>query len=117
MKMVKVATAIVLTNLIALSFNSANATITQKLLKPVIESQCKQELATSKTWKVATILMSSSNQEKMQNNVCQCVGQHAMDDVKTTDVLKASISEEAKNTLIKQAVINSVKGCVAEVLQ
>jgi hypothetical protein len=29
----------------------------------------------------------------------------------------ASVSEEAKNSLIKQAVLNSVKGCAQEALK
>lgn len=95
----------------------AQSTFTQKILQPVIEYECKQELESSKTWKVATFLMSSEKQTKVEKNVCQCVGKHAMDDIKATDVLKASIGEDAKNSLIKQVVMNSVKGCVAEVLQ
>lgn len=95
----------------------AQSTFTQKLLQPVIEYECKQELESSKTWRVATFLMSSENQTKAENNVCQCVGKHAMDDMSAKDILKASLDESAKNTLIRKTVLNSVKGCVTEVLQ
>lgn len=115
--MSKFKTALVLsTGLMLGSGHQAQANLTQKMLSPVIEYQCKQELKQSKTWKVATFLMSDASKEKMQSNVCQCVGKHAVDDVKATDVLKASISEDAKNQLVRQAVLNSVKGCVSEVI-
>lgn len=95
----------------------AQSTFTQKLLQPVIEYQCKQELESSKTWKVATFLMSTDNQSKVEKNVCQCVSKHAMDDMSAKDVLKASLDESAKNKLIAQAVSNSLKGCLAEFIK
>lgn len=95
----------------------AQSTFTQKLLQPVIEYECKQELESSKTWKVAIFLMSSENQTKVEKNVCQCVGKHAMDDMSAKDVLKASLDETAKNKLIAQAVSNSLKSCVAEFIK
>ena len=95
----------------------ANVSVTQKLLMPVVEMKCKSELNNAKTWKVATYFMTVENKDKLQKNICECVGRHAMDDMTAKDVLKATFNEEAKDKLVNQAVVNSLKGCVSEFIK
>ena len=92
----------------------ADMSLTQKALKPVIAYQCGQELKDSKIWKVSTYLMQEANKAKLENNVCNCVGEKALKDIPATTLLKATVSEEVKNQVARQAVANSLKGCVQE---
>lgn len=114
MKKKKVLTVFMLMAFISTHSAHANVSITQKLLMPVVELKCKSELNDSKTWKVATFLMSSTKQEKLQKNICGCVSKHAMDDMTAKDVIKATISDEAKDKLVSEAVKNSLKGCATQ---
>lgn len=92
----------------------ADSTLAQRALKPVIQYQCENELKQSKVWKVSTYLMSDLNKQKLQNEVCDCVSKNALNDIPAKDLVKATVSEEAKNELAKKAVLNSVKACVLE---
>lgn len=88
--------------------------VAQKMLKPLIEKQCVDELQTSKVWQASSLLWSKAQQTKAQNRVCTCVGENALNDVSSKEVLMASVNEDVKNKLIRQAVLNSLKGCAQE---
>ena len=83
----------------------------------MIAYQCGQELKDFTVWKVSTYLMQEANKAKLEHNVCDCVGKHALKDVPTSTLLKATVNEEAKNQLARQAVANSLKGCVQELVK
>lgn len=91
--------------------------LSQKLLKPVIAMQCGSELESSKLWKGAAFFMTAQQKKDNQKAICECVSEHAMDNMKATDLVKAAISEADKNKLVNQAVMNSIRGCVADVLK
>lgn len=91
--------------------------LSQKLLKPIIAIQCASELEDSKLWKGAAFFMSAQQKKDNQKAICECVSEHAMDNMKATDLIKAALSESEKNKLVNQAVMNSIRGCVADVLK
>ena len=94
-----------------------NSTLTQKVLKPVVEQACKSELNDSKIWQSAALFMSMERQSSVQRQICGCVSDNALNDVSAKDLAMASVSEAAKDSLIKQAVLNSVKGCAQAALK
>lgn len=93
---------------------SAEMSLTQKMLKPVIEYQCAAELKDSKIWKASTYFMLDSSKNKLQNEVCGCIGEHALENVPAKTLLQATINDDVKNKLVKQAMLNSLKGCLLE---
>ena len=98
-----------------LGMTSAHATqqsAAVKMLKPVIERQCKTELKDSMVWKASTFLMTEGNKKQFEAEVCQCVGENALNDVTVTEMTQALVSENAKNQLIRKATVNSIKSCV-----
>ncbi|WP_407303307.1 hypothetical protein [Acinetobacter sp.] len=94
-----------------------NSNLTQKMLKPVVEQGCKIELNDSKIWQSTALFMSSERQSSVQKQICGCVSDHALKDVSVQDLARASLSEDAKNSLIQHAVLNSIKGCAQEALK
>lgn len=102
--------------LLPVAASADQASLTQKMLKPVIEYQCTQELKTSKAWKAATIFMSAAQQKDNQKSICQCVSEHAMDDMNAKDLLVAAVDEAEKSKLVKKAVFNSIRGCAQQAL-
>lgn len=88
--------------------------MTQKLLKPVVEYQCAAELKDSKLWKASTYFMLDANKTKLQTETCACIGEHALENVPAKTLLQATISDDVKNQLVRQAMINSLKGCLLE---
>ena len=91
--------------------------LTQKMLKPLIEQQCGRELKANKIWQASSFFWSKSQQDHAQKKICSCVGENALNDVSNKELLMATVNESAKNKLIENAVINSIKGCTQEVLK
>ncbi len=46
--------------------SSADMTLTQRTLKPLIEYQCNKELQNSKVWKVSTYLMQDTSKVELE---------------------------------------------------
>ena len=91
---------------------AAELSVTQRILKPIIQYQCEQELDQSKAWKVATYLMSDQKKLELKNEQCNCVSDHALKNIPAKELLKATVNEEAKSAITKQAVLNSIQYCV-----
>ena len=91
--------------------------VTQKMLKPLIEQQCGRELKANKIWQASSFFWSKSQQDHAQNKICGCVSENALNDVSNKDLLMAMINESAKKKLIQNAVMNSIKGCAQEALK
>ena len=96
--------------------NQKQSTV-QRILKPVIELQCGNELKASKLWQASALFLSTEQQNHVQEKICGCVSENALNHVPTQDLLMATVNENAKNTLVQQALINSLKGCVQEALK
>lgn len=94
------------------SVQAASQSMAVKMLKPVIEHQCLTELKDSNVWKASTFLMTDHNKKQFEAEVCQCVGDNALNDVTVSEITQALLSDEAKNQLIRKATLNSIKSCV-----
>lgn len=101
---------------VAVFATNKNSTLTQKMLKPVVEQACKSELNDSKIWQSAALFMSVERQGSVQKQICGCVSDNALNDVSAKELVMASVNEAAKDSLIQQAVLNSVKGCAQAAL-
>ena len=97
--------------------DSSTETITHKMLKPLIEQQCASELKASKIWQVSAFLWTATQQQHAQQKICGCVSENALNDVPAKQLVMATFNEAAKNKLIQQAVMNSLKGCAKEALK
>ena len=102
--------------LISSAASADKSSLSQRMLKPVIEYQCSQELNSSKIWKGAALCMSAKQKKDSQAAICQCVSEHAMDDIGAKDLMTAAVNETEKNKLISKAVLNSMRGCAQQVL-
>lgn len=101
----------------AVSVTTHSASIGQKLLQPLIRYQCQNTLDDSKLWTVSTVLMSTTNKASLAEKVCDCVSENALNDVTNTELSKALFSEESKNKLVRQAVVNSLSICVPNIIR
>ena len=118
MKLIKIVLVILLVLVVLaiyLVFNHPTV-VKQKVLQPVIEYQCAKELSSSDIWKTASLFMSNEQQEKNQNTICSCIGQHAMDNVSFKELIHALIDEQEKEKFASKAVQNSIRGCARDAL-
>lgn len=94
---------------------SAQMSMTQKLLKPMIEHQCAVELKDSKFWKASTYFMLDANKTKLQTETCACIGEHALENVPAKMLLQATLNDDVKNQVVRQAMLNSLKSCLLDI--
>lgn len=111
--MIKVLSVAMTTFLLSVSAVAAPS-LTQKVLKPVIAYQCQQELKESKVWKAASWLMTAEQKQSNRDSICGCVSEHAMNEMGAKDVALALVNEAEKDKLVRKAVVNSLKGCMAQ---
>lgn len=117
MKFLTAVTLLVLVPVTVACADSDSKTLTQKALQPLIEQQCGSELKANKIWQASSFFWSKSQQVHAQNKICGCVSDNALNDVSNKELLMATINESAKNKLIQNAVMNSIKGCAQEILK
>ena len=117
MKALTVVTLLMMLPITVACADSDSKSIRQKLLKPIIDLQCQNELKASKIWQASSIFLSESQLKNAQQKVCGCVSENALNNVSNKNLLLASVDEETKNKVIHQAVVNSLKGCAKEVLK
>lgn len=91
-----------------------DTSVAKKMLKPMINKQCGQELDQSKLWKLSTYLLSTSKKSQLQKEVCDCIAEHALTDIPTKDLLLTVVNEEVKNQVTEKAILNSAKGCILQ---
>ena len=99
------------------SVMAEDKTLTQKMLKPVLRHQCNDELEQSKIWYASTFLLENKLKQSIAKQVCECVSDHALNNIKNADLAKSLISEEAKNRVIQQAIVNSISICVPKLIK
>lgn len=106
---------VVLTMLVGCNDAKSDASVAKKMLKPLINKQCGQELDQSKLFNATTYWMAANNKQQLHKQVCECVSEHALTDISTKDLVRAMIDDELKNQLIQKAVLNTVKACILKI--
>ncbi len=99
------------------STQSATQQLGGVALKIAINAKCTTELNNIPAWKTATKLMSSTQKQDIQSEICGCVSEKAPQSVTAVDLATAAIDPVARNTIISNAVTKTINACVAEVVR
>ena len=86
-------------------------------LKIAINAKCTTELNNIAAWQVATKLMTSTQKQNIQSEICGCVSEKAPQSVTAVDLATAAIDPVARNTIITNAVTKTINACVAEAVR
>lgn len=99
------------------STQSATQQLGGVALKISINAKCTTELNNIPAWKTATKLMSSTQKQDIQSEICGCVSEKAPQSVTAVDLATAAIDPVARNTIISNAVTKTINACVAEAVR
>lgn len=99
------------------STQSATQQLGGVALKIAINAKCTTELNNIPAWKTATKLMTSTQKQDIQSEICGCVSEKAPQSVTAVDLATAAIDPVARNTIISNAVIKTINACVAEAVR
>lgn len=97
------------------------ATTTQQLggaaLKIAINAKCVTELNNIPAWQTATKVMTSTQKQNIQTEICGCVSEKAPQNVTAVDLATAAIDPAARATIVSNVVSKTIHACVQEAVQ
>lgn len=86
-------------------------------LKIAIDAKCVNEMNKMQAWQVASKVMSTSQQQTVQNNTCGCVSDQAPQSVTVMDLANAALDQSARATLAHQVIEKTITSCMAKALK
>ena len=86
-------------------------------LKIAINAKCTTELDNTPAWQTATRLMTETQKQNIQTEICGCVSDKAPQSVTAVDLATAAIDPTARNTIVSNAVTKTINACVAEAVR
>ena len=96
-------------------------TATQQLgmaaIKIAINAKCVTELNNIPAWHTATRVMTPTQKQNVQAEICGCVSEKAPQNVTAVDLATASIDPAARATIVSNAVSRTINACVAEAVR
>ena len=117
--------ALVLTACVATDTTTGTTSTTQSAtqqlgtaaIKIAINAKCTTELNTIPAWQNATKLMTTTQKQNIQTEICGCVSDKAPQSVTAVDLATAAIDPAARNTIVSNAVTKTINSCVAEAVK
>nr|WP_254202630.1 MULTISPECIES: hypothetical protein [unclassified Acinetobacter] len=102
----------------AITGSPETQTATQQLggaaLKIAINAKCTTELNNIPAWQTATRLMTTTQKQNIQSEICGCVSEKAPQSVTAVDLATAAIDPAARATIVGNVVAKTINACVAE---
>lgn len=96
-------------------------TATQQLgmeaIKVAINAKCVTELNNIPAWHTATRMMTTTQKQNVQAEICGCVSEKAPQNVTAVDLATAAIDPTARATIVSNAVSRTINACVAEAVR
>ncbi len=96
-------------------------TATQQLgmtaIKIAINAKCVTELNNIPAWHTATRVMTTTQKQNVQAEICGCVSEKAPQNVTAVDLATAAIDPAARATIVSNAVSRTINACVAEAVR
>ncbi|MFB6329204.1 hypothetical protein EGK58_005650 [Acinetobacter variabilis] len=83
-------------------------------IKIAINAKCVTELNNIPAWQTATRLMTETQKQNIQSEICGCVSEKAPQNVTAVDLATAAIDATARATIVGNVVANTINACVAE---
>lgn len=93
---------------------SATQQLGMTAIKIAINAKCTTELNTLPAWKTATKLMTSTQQQNIQSEICGCVSEKAPESVTAVDLATAALDPNARATIVSNVVSKTINACVQE---
>lgn len=93
-------------------------TATQQLgmaaIKIAINAKCTTELNTLPAWQTATKVMTSTQKQNIQSEICGCVSEKAPQSITAVDLATAALDPNARATIVSNVVSKTINACVQE---
>ena len=86
-------------------------------LKVGVQAKCVSEINNNTYWKTGSKLLTETQKQELQTEVCGCVGEKATTSVTATDLVVAAMDKTSQANLISKVVTQTLNACVVEALK
>ena len=101
--------------------NTAGTQAAQQLgsaaVKIAINAKCTTEINNLPAWQTATKLMTQTQKQNIQAEICGCVSEKAPESVTAVDLAVAAMDPAARATMVSSAVSKTINACVQEAVR
>lgn len=93
---------------------TAGNSLAMAAVKVGIQAKCITELNSNSYWKTGAKLLTDSQKQALQTEVCSCVGEKATTSVTAAEVLVAAMDKTSQASLASKVVTQTLNACVVE---
>jgi len=101
--------------------NTAGTQAAQQLgsaaVKIAINAKCTTEINNIPAWQAATKLMTQTQKQNIQAEICGCVSEKAPESVTAVDLAVAAMDPAARATMVSSVVSKTINACVQEAVR
>ncbi|RKG31077.1 hypothetical protein [Acinetobacter tianfuensis] len=83
-------------------------------IKIGVQAKCVTELQDNKYWTTASRVLTETQKQSYQTEVCGCVGDKVTTSVTAAELVVAAMDKASQANLISKVVTNSLNACVVE---
>lgn len=87
------------------------ADIGMSIFKTAVDNQCRATLQNQQLWQIASVGMTTQQEEALQSRICGCVSEQAPKQVSLVDMANAAVDPQYRNQLVTKVVVNSIQTC------
>lgn len=87
------------------------------IFQTAVDQKCRSELTGNQYYKVASLAMTDTQKTALQDNICGCVSQNALQNVNIVDLATAATNNTARTQLVTKAVAGTLQTCVGQVIK
>ena len=96
------------------STNSVANSLAVAAIKVGVQAKCVNELQNNSYWKTASRVLTETQKQSYQTEVCGCVGEKVTTNVTATELVVAAMDKTSQANLISKIVTTSLNACVVE---
>lgn len=86
-------------------------------VKVGVQAKCVTELENNGTWKTASQVLTQTQKQDFQTEVCGCVAEKATTSVTATELIVAAMDKTSQANLATKVVTNTLNACVVDAFQ
>ncbi len=93
---------------------TAATNVGMALFTQAVDTKCRTELNNQQLYKTASLLMTDTQKQSLEDKVCGCVSQKAPQSITLVEMGQAVVDPNARTQIVATAVSKTIQSCVSE---
>ena len=96
---------------------SATQQLGTAAVKIAINAKCTTEINNVPAWQAATKIMTATQKQNIQSEICGCVSEKVPESVTAVDLATAALDPTARTAIVSNVVSKTINACVQEAVR